>query len=75
MNGKRVVVTVSIDENGMIYNEKCQGDGMIYNEKCQGDSAVCASAIATLNLIGMMPRPPVGCKDCNTIVITMTPKL
>ena len=64
MNGKRVVVTVSIDENGMIYNEKCQGD-----------SAVCASAIATLNLIGMMPRPPVGCKDCNTIVITMTPKL
>ena len=64
MNGKRVVVTVSIDDNGMIYNEKCQGD-----------SAVCASAIATLNLIGMMPRPPVGCKDCNTIVITMTPKL
>ncbi len=64
MNGKRVVVTVSIDENGMIYNEKCQGD-----------SAVCASAIATLNLIGMMPRPPVGCNDCNTIVITMTPKL
>lgn len=64
MNGKRVVVTVSIDANGMIYNEKCQGD-----------SAVCASAIATLNLIGMMPRPPVGCKDCNTIVITMTPKL
>lgn len=64
MNGKRVVVTVSIDN-----------EGMIYNEKCQGDSAVCASAIATLNLIGMMPRPPVGCKDCNTIVITMTPKL
>ena len=64
MNGKRVVVMVSIDENGMIYNEKCQGG-----------SAVCASAIATLNLIGMMPRPPEGCKDCNTIVITMTPKL
>lgn len=64
MNGKRVVVTVSIDN-----------DGMIYNEKCQGDSAVCASAIATLNLIGMLPRPPAGCKDCNTIVITMTPKI
>ena len=46
MNGKRVVVTVSIDENGMIYNEKCQGD-----------SAVCASAIATLNfVITMTPK-------------------
>ncbi|MCK0533735.1 MULTISPECIES: cell envelope integrity protein TolA [unclassified Anaerobiospirillum] len=64
MNGKKVVVTVSIDQ-----------EGMIYNEKCQGDRAVCASAIATLNLIGMMPRPPKGCKDCNTIVITMIPKV
>ena len=64
MNGKKVVVTVSIDH-----------EGMIYNEKCQGDRAVCASAIATLNLIGMMPRPPKGCKDCNTIVITMIPKV
>ena len=64
MNGKRVVVTVSVDN-----------EGMIYNEKCQGDNAVCASAIATLNLIGMLPRPPQGCKDCNTIVITMIPKI
>ena len=64
MNGKKVVVTVSVDN-----------EGMIYNEKCQGDNAVCASAIATLNLIGMLPRPPQGCKDCNTIVITMTPKI
>lgn len=64
MNGKKVVVTVSVDN-----------EGMIYNEKCQGDSTVCASAIATLNLIGMLPRPPQGCKDCNTIVITMTPKI
>lgn len=64
MNGKRVVVTVSVDDSGMIYNEKCEGD-----------RAVCASAMATLNLIGMLPRPPQGCKDCNTIVITMMPKL
>ena len=64
MNGKRVVVTLSVDNTGMIYNEKCEGD-----------KSVCASAIATLHLIGMLPMPPQGCKDCNTIVITMTPKL
>ena len=64
MNGKRVVVTVTVDEAGMISNEKCEGD-----------KSVCASAIATLHLIGMLPMPPKGCKDCNTIVITMTPKL
>lgn len=64
MNGKRVVVTVTVDD-----------EGMISNEKCSGDKAVCASAIATLHLIGMLPMPPKGCKDCNTIVITMTPKV
>ncbi len=64
MNGKRVVVTVSVNDGGEIYNLKCDGD-----------KAVCAGAISTLNLIGMLPRPPQGCKDCNTIVITMTPKI
>ena len=64
MNGKQVVVTVSVD-----------AQGMISNEKCQGDAQVCASALATLRLIGMLPRPPAKCPDCNTIVITMTPRI
>ncbi|MDO4676711.1 MAG: cell envelope integrity protein TolA, partial [Anaerobiospirillum succiniciproducens] len=64
MNGKKVVVTVSVDDGGQIYNLKCDGD-----------KSVCASAVSTLNLIGMLPRPPQGCKDCSTIVITMTPKI
>ena len=37
MNGKKVVVTVSVDN-----------EGMIYNEKCQGDSTVCAKALLPL---------------------------
>lgn len=64
MNGKRVVVTITVD-NG----------GMIVDEVCDGDRAVCSSALSTIHLIGMMPMPPAGCKDCNKIVITMTPKL
>ena len=64
MNGKKVVVTVSVDDGGQIYNLKCDGD-----------KSVCSSAVSTLNLIGMLPRPPQGCKDCSTIVITMTPKI
>ena len=64
MNGKRVVVTVSVDNSGMIFNEKCKGD-----------LQVCNSALSTLKLIGMLPMPPKDCKDCNTIVITMTPKI
>ncbi len=64
MNGKQVVVTVSVD-----------AQGMISGEKCTGDQAVCDSALATLQLIGMLPRPPAKCPDCNTIVITMTPKI
>lgn len=64
MNGKRVIVTVSVNDAGEIYNEKCEGD-----------KDVCASAISTLNLIGMLPRPPRNCKDCSTIVITMTPRV
>lgn len=64
MNGKRVVVTITVD-NG----------GMIVSEQCDGDRAVCSSALSTIHLIGMMPMPPAGCKDCNTIVITMTPRL
>lgn len=64
MNGRRVIVSVSVDN-----------DGNIFNQKCEGDRAVCASALATINLIGLLPRPPQGCKDCNTIIITMTPKI
>lgn len=64
MNGKQVVVTVTVGP-----------DGLISDEKCQGDSTVCASALGTLRLIGMLPRPPAKCPDCNTIVITMTPKV
>ncbi len=63
-NGKKVVVTLNVDNQGMISNEKCQGD-----------AAVCAGALATLRLIGMLPRPPVDCRDCSTIVLTMTPQL
>lgn len=64
MNGKKVVVTLEVD-----------AQGLISNEKCQGDKAVCDSALATLRLIGMLPMPPKDCLDCNNIVITMTPKL
>ena len=64
MNGKQVVVTLSVD-----------AQGMISGEKCSGDEAVCASALSTLHLIGMLPRPPAKCPDCNSIVITMTPKI
>ena len=64
MNGKKVVVTLEVD-----------AQGLISNEKCQGDKAVCDSALATLRLIGMLPMPPKDCPDCNNIVITMTPKL
>lgn len=64
MNGKRVVVTLNVDPQGMISGERCQGD-----------SEVCAGALATLRLIGMLPRPPADCPDCNSIVITMTPKI
>ncbi len=64
MNGKRVVVTLNVDPQGMISGERCQGD-----------SEVCAGALATLRLIGMLPRPPAQCPDCNSIVITMTPKI
>lgn len=64
MNGKKVVVTFNVD-NG----------GLISNEKCQGDSRVCKSALDAIRLIGMMPRPPVNCQECNTVVLTMTPKL
>lgn len=64
MNGKKVVVTFNVD-NG----------GLISNEKCQGDSRVCKSALDAIRLIGMMPRPPINCQECNTVVLTMTPKL
>lgn len=64
MNGKRVIVTLTLDENGLITSQNCEGD-----------RNVCASASSTINLIGMFPRPPQQCKDCNTIVITMTPKI
>ncbi len=64
MNGKKVVVTVTVGP-----------DGLISNEKCEGDKAVCNSALSTLRLIGMLPMPPKECTDCNTIVISMTPKL
>lgn len=64
MNGKKVIVTVNVGP-----------DGMISNEKCDGDKAVCNSALSTLRLIGMLPMPPKNCQDCNTIVISMTPKL
>ena len=57
------------------FNGYEDAQGMISNEKCQGDAQVCASALATLRLIGMLPRPPAKCPDCNTIVITMTPRI
>lgn len=64
MNGKSVIVRVTIGE-----------DGLIVQQSCQGDSFVCKSALATLDLIGMLPMPPKGCDDCKNIVIKMTPKL
>ncbi len=64
MNGKSVIVRVTIGE-----------DGLIVQQNCQGDSVVCKSALATLDLIGMLPMPPKGCEDCKNIVIKMTPKL
>lgn len=64
MNGKRVVVTVNVDDGGLISGEQCEGD-----------LQVCDSALATLRLIGMLPRPPQNCPDCHTIVITMTPRI
>lgn len=64
MNNKRVVVTLDVD-----------AQGLISNEKCTGDKAVCDSALSTLRLIGMLPMPPQDCPDCHSIVITMTPKV
>ena len=64
MQGKTVVVTIQVGS-----------DGVISGEKCRGDKRVCDSALNTLRLIGMLPMPPRECKDCNNIVITMTPKL
>lgn len=64
MDGKQVVVTFNVDSGGNISNANCTGDG-----------AVCRSAIETLKKIGMMPMPPRGCSDCNSIVLNMTPKI
>ena len=64
MNGKTVKVSISVDSNGLISGEQCQGD-----------KKVCKSALDTLNRIGMLPRPPANCPECGNIVISMTPKL
>ncbi len=64
MNGKKVVVTDTV-----------KADGTFAPPVCQGDQAVCKSAVDTLNLLGMLPRPPSGCKDCSHLVISMTPKI
>ena len=64
MNGKTVKVSIAVGPNGEISDESCQGD-----------KKVCDSAINTLNLIGMLPKPPAGCKECSNIVISMTPKI
>ena len=64
MQGKTVEVSLHIGN-----------DGVISGEKCTGDKRVCDSALNTLRLIGMLPMPPRECKDCNNIVIKMTPKL
>ena len=64
MNGKRVVVTIKIDNNGMVTSQNCQGD-----EK------VCASALESIVNVGMFPKPPSSCPECSNIKISMTPKL
>ena len=64
MNGKTVKVSIQV-----------ANDGTISNESCSGDKAVCKTALDTLNAIGMLPRPPAGCKECSSIVISMTPKI
>ena len=64
MNGKRVAVTIKIDNNGMVTSQNCQGD-----EK------VCASALESIVNVGMFPKPPSSCPECSNIKISMTPKL
>ena len=64
MNGKTVKVSISVNK-----------DGLISGEQCQGDKRVCKSALDTLKRIGMLPKPPANCPECGNIVISMTPKL
>lgn len=64
MNGKQVVVTFNVSD-----------EGYIDNLKCSGDKDVCDSATTTLTLIGMLPRPPINCKDCKNVIIKMTPQI
>ena len=64
MNGKRVVVSI-----------KVSNDGMVAAQNCQGDEKVCSSALEAIRQVGMFPRPPASCPECSNIKISMTPKL
>src|SRR5574344_1748843 len=64
MNGKKVVVTIKIGN-----------DGMVSGESCQGDEKVCKSALDAITQVGMFPAPPAQCPECSNIKISMTPKL